>query len=134
MGGAPAAAAPAAGSTTLKIRGLPFRATNADLLAFFAGYHVDPSTIEFNTQHDGRHNGEAWVSFVSAEECARAMVEKNKQHMGNRYVELFPSDKPGAGGQVQEAYPPQQQQMMMQLPSFAMPPAVPIMAPPATIA
>jgi len=30
--------------------------------------------------------------------------------------------------------PQQQQQMMMQLPSFAMPPAVPIMAPPATIA
>ena len=35
-----------------------------------------------------RPTGEAFVEFVSAEEAGRAM-EKHKQHMGSRYVELF---------------------------------------------
>jgi hypothetical protein len=52
--------------------------------------------VSFSTLPDGRtaHNGEAWVSFSSAAECARAFAERNRQHLGNRYIELFMQDRP----------------------------------------
>jgi hypothetical protein len=37
----------------------------------------------------GRASGEAWVTFTSAAEAERAVQERNRQHMGSRYVELF---------------------------------------------
>jgi len=37
----------------------------------------------------GRPSGEAWVSFGSQQEAARAIAERNRAHIGNRYVELY---------------------------------------------
>ena len=50
---------------------------------------VVPNGVHIMTSGPGeRPTGEAFVEFVSAEEAGRAM-EKHKQHMGSRYVELF---------------------------------------------
>jgi len=38
--------------------------------------------------------GEAFVSFLTLEEAQRAIVEKDRKHIGPRYVELF-LDKTG---------------------------------------
>ena len=38
---------------------------------------------------DGRFTGEAWVTFASPAEAQRAQAERNRAHMGSRYVELF---------------------------------------------
>jgi hypothetical protein len=33
--------------------------------------------------------GEAYVNFTSLEDAQRAVVEKDRKHIGPRYVELF---------------------------------------------
>jgi len=38
---------------------------------------------------DGRQTGEAIVAFPSRADAERAILEKNRQSLGNRYVELF---------------------------------------------
>jgi heterogeneous nuclear ribonucleoprotein F/H len=38
---------------------------------------------------DGRPSGEAWISFARLEDARRAVREKDRHHMGDRYVELF---------------------------------------------
>ena len=37
----------------------------------------------------GKPNGVAYITFASPEEAHRAVNEKHKQHIGNRYVEMF---------------------------------------------
>ena len=73
----------------VKIRGIPYRITAMDLATFFQGFSYHPELIQIAMGADGRPNGEAYVTFVSAEEAQRAIYMKNKQHLGNRYVELF---------------------------------------------
>jgi RNA recognition motif. (a.k.a. RRM, RBD, or RNP domain) len=79
------------GSVNVKMRGLPFHATVGDIVAFFAGYDIsrNPNAIALNIGPDGRPSGEAWVQFASPDEALRAVHEKNRAHMGSRYVELF---------------------------------------------
>ena len=72
---------------TLRMRGIPYRATVEDVYRFFAGFQVMAGGVVLG-QRDGRSTGECWVTFASPQEATRAMVMNNK-HMGNRYVELF---------------------------------------------
>ena len=44
------------------------------------------------TSLDGRPSGVAFVEFASAEEAKAAMI-RDRQSMGTRYVELFPSSR-----------------------------------------
>uniref|UniRef100_A0A7S4B3A2 RRM domain-containing protein n=1 Tax=Chrysotila carterae TaxID=13221 RepID=A0A7S4B3A2_CHRCT len=74
-------------SGTLRIRGIPFRATVDDVFRFFSGFQIMPGGIVIG-QRDGRPSGEAWVTFASPVEAQRAMGLNHKT-MGNRYVELF---------------------------------------------
>ena len=78
--------------STVRMRGVPFRATVQDILTFFGGYHFIPESARIGSESSGRASGEAWVSFASAEEASRAIADKNRQHMGSRYVELFKED------------------------------------------
>ena len=74
----------------VKLRGIPFRATPTDIAAFFAGYEgCLPHTAQIGTGADGRPSGEAWIAFTSDAAATRAVAERNNQHLGNRYVELF---------------------------------------------
>lgn len=77
------------GGVNVRMRGLPYHATVGDIATFFAGYDVNRNAIVLGGGADGRPNGEAWVQFSSPEEAARAVHEKNRAHMGSRYVELF---------------------------------------------
>jgi RNA recognition motif-containing protein len=72
------------------MRGLPFRISNHDILDFFRGFDILPQSVQIGMTSDGRSSGEAWVSFGSSEEAQRAIIEKNRQHLGSRYVEIFP--------------------------------------------
>lgn len=75
--------------STLRLRGLPYRATVEDVLAFFEGYEVVADMVRMGRDRDGRASGECWVSFGSEEEASRAQRERNKEHIGDRYVEIF---------------------------------------------
>ena len=82
------AGAPAGKPGTLRMRGLPFRATVDDVLRFFHGFQVvQPGGVVIG-HRDGRPSGEAWVTFANPAEAQRAMCLNNK-NMGSRYVELF---------------------------------------------
>ncbi|KAG8465954.1 hypothetical protein KFE25_005524 [Diacronema lutheri] len=94
---AAAAGAPGAGSGMLyvRMRGLPFSATEADVLRFFAPLRPLPNGIALSRGPTGAATGEAHALFAS-EQDARTALQRNRQLMGQRYVELFLVSSPDA--------------------------------------
>ena len=80
----------------LRMRGLPFAATKDDIIQFFAGYNPVPESVVLTYRNDGRATGEAYVGFASPDDAKRAM-ELHRRTMGNRYIELFISNKDEQG-------------------------------------
>ncbi|KAL2634576.1 hypothetical protein R1flu_006055 [Riccia fluitans] len=76
----------------VRMRGMPYSCTSADITAFFKGMQVVPDGIFLCTHADGRPTGEAFVEFLNEETAARAM-QLHREPMGSRYVELFRSTK-----------------------------------------
>lgn len=74
----------------LKLRGLPYSATEPDIADFFRDYEVKEGSVRIVRRPDGKVTGEAYVEFASAEVAKKAM-SKDKMTIGSRYVELFPS-------------------------------------------
>jgi len=77
-----------AGEGILKLKGLPFQCTFAEVRGFFAGYHIRMSGINFVMHPDGRPTGMAFVEFESVHEAIRAM-EKDKARFGPEYGDRF---------------------------------------------
>lgn len=73
----------------VKMRGLPYTATELEIREFFGddvkilGIHI--------TRSQGRPSGEAFIEVRSDEEMDQVMA-KNRENMGKRYIELFPSN------------------------------------------
>lgn len=76
----------------LRMRGLPFAASKEDIFEFFAGYNPIPESVVLTYRNDGRVTGESYIGFASADDAERA-IELNRRSMGNRYIELFISNK-----------------------------------------
>ena len=64
------------------MRGLPSRATEEDILAFFRG-EVSIASIAINMGDDERHNGEAILHLTSALDGERAL-RFDRECMGHR--------------------------------------------------
>jgi hypothetical protein len=107
-GGGGAAKREAAHTCVLKMRGLPFSARKADVIAFFgcappagvppaggtpAGWALSEDSIHIVQEASGRPAGIAFVEFAGAEEARAACAARNRKTMGARYVELFPSSR-----------------------------------------
>ncbi|KAK1261879.1 hypothetical protein QJS04_geneDACA001385 [Acorus gramineus] len=75
---------------TLKLRGLPYSVTKADIVEFFEEFGLKENNLNIVCRRDGKVTGEAYVEFVSVEEAKKAMG-KDKMMLGSRYVEIFPS-------------------------------------------
>jgi len=73
-------------SETLRLRGMPFHSTEADVSTFFKGYSIASGGIKLGPQ-----GGHGTVRFSSTEEARRALLNLNHSYMGNRYIELFSS-------------------------------------------
>ncbi len=73
----------------VKLRGIPFTATEDDILEFFEGMNVIPGSVQIGVNREGRPSGEAWVGFPSMDWAQRAVNDRNNQHMGSRYIELW---------------------------------------------
>lgn len=73
---------------TLKMRGLPFKASTEEVLKFFRGFSIVPETLQFGWDRYGRPSGEAWIAFQSPEEAQRALRERHRDYIGHRYIEL----------------------------------------------
>jgi len=79
-----AVAATGGAADSLRLRGMPFHSTEADVTAFFKGYNIASGGIKLGPQ-----GGHGHVRFASVDEARRALVSLNHSYMGNRYIELF---------------------------------------------
>lgn len=78
----------------VRMRGLPFTTTAAQVVAFFDGVEVvrGDEGVVFTRLTDGRPTGEAYVEFPTKEAQDEAM-QRHKEKLGARYIELFVSSK-----------------------------------------
>lgn len=76
----------------VRMRGLPFEATKGQIQDFFGDIEVKDSNIFIITRPDGKASGEAFVLFETEVDAERALV-KDKEKLGDRWIDLFPSNK-----------------------------------------
>lgn len=87
--GGPAAFAFEKPFPVVRLRGLPFNANELDIFEFFQG--LDPVDVLL-VRRDSRNTGEAYVLFGTAMQMDFAL-QKNRQSMGRRYIEVFRAKK-----------------------------------------
>eukprot|EP00850_Spirogloea_muscicola_P012074 SM000077S21548 [mRNA] locus=s77:144588:147856:+ [translate_table: standard] len=75
-------------SDVVRLRGLPFSATEGDIADFFKGLELGPDGVVICVNFQGRSTGQAYVQFVSTEQANKAL-DRNRQHIGSRYIEVF---------------------------------------------
>lgn len=97
--------------SVIKVRGLPWEATAMDLCKFFRDCDIvgGPNGIHFCTNDRGQPSGEAFIEMERPEDVEKGL-EKHKQNMGRRYVEVFESrlsvmEKVKKGGSDRERSP-----------------------------
>jgi heterogeneous nuclear ribonucleoprotein F/H len=76
----------------LRMRGLPFSAKKEDIAKFFESHNPILDSIVLTYRSDGRATGEAYVGF-EAPEASNSAMDLHRKSMGNRYIELFLSNK-----------------------------------------
>jgi len=82
---------------SIHMRGLPFEASQNDVMKFFQAKDGEaklaPVQVRILFEPNGRAKGEADVDFATHADAERAM-QKDKQNMGHRYIELFLKSTP----------------------------------------
>mmetsp|Transcript_8716 Transcript_8716/g.28688 ORF Transcript_8716/g.28688 Transcript_8716/m.28688 type:complete len:294 (-) Transcript_8716:182-1063(-) len=73
-------------SPILKLKGLPFSATEQDIFAFFQGYQLQQASLHFG--QDNRPSGMAFCVFSSPDEARKAMA-RDRAYMGQRFVKVL---------------------------------------------
>ena len=76
----------------LRMRGLPFTATKGEIYEFFKKYEPIQESICLTYRSDGRATGEGYIAFQKPDDAKEAM-NLHRNTMGNRYIELFISNK-----------------------------------------
>ncbi|VDM41065.1 unnamed protein product [Toxocara canis] len=74
----------------VKCRGLPWSCTEEEIRLFFEPAERSIVKVTLTKNRDARPSGEAFVTFDSEEDYEYALT-KDKQHMGKRYIEVFPA-------------------------------------------
>jgi RNA recognition motif-containing protein len=70
------------GKHIIRLRGLPWQASNQDILDFFKGLRIaggDEGIFHVQTA-TGRATGEAYVQFETAEDCAEALKKRSSTY------------------------------------------------------
>ncbi|NXE07076.1 ESRP2 protein, partial [Lophotis ruficrista] len=114
----------------IRMRGLPFTATQEDVLGFLGPECPVTGGKEgllFVKYPDGRPTGDAFVLF-SCEEYAQNALKKHKEILGKRYIELFRSTAAEVQQVVLNRY--MSTPLIPTLPA----PIIPVIPPPYTIA
>ncbi|KAM6958775.1 G-rich sequence factor 1 [Aplochiton taeniatus] len=74
----------------VRLRGLPYSCTETDIVMFFSDFHIVEDGVTIVRDYRGRNSGEAYVQFAS-QEMADEALQKDREAIGNRYIEVFPS-------------------------------------------
>ncbi|KAG2452738.1 hypothetical protein HYH02_002968 [Chlamydomonas schloesseri] len=79
--------------SVVKIKSLPFDATQLDIIQFFDAYKLKPNGVQLVVRSDNKPTGEAFVDFETPEEAQRSIKEKDhkvfSEKFGDRYVRLI---------------------------------------------
>ncbi|XP_073695474.1 G-rich sequence factor 1 [Garra rufa] len=76
----------------VRLRGLPFSSTEKDIINFFSGLEIVEDGVTIVLDRKGRSSGDAFVQFAT-KEMAELALKKDREVIGNRYIEIFPSRK-----------------------------------------
>jgi hypothetical protein len=78
----------------VRLRGLPYSATAADVVKFFDALDIVRGVdgVLFTFTPDGRPTGEAYAEF-DTDEAHKEAMKRHKEMIGTRYIELFVSSK-----------------------------------------
>ncbi|XP_052448243.1 G-rich sequence factor 1-like isoform X1 [Carassius gibelio] len=76
----------------VRLRGLPFSCTEEDIIQFFSGLEIVEDGVTIVLNRKGRNSGDAFVHFATKEMAEKAL-KKDREVMGNRYIEIYPSRK-----------------------------------------
>ena len=80
-------------TSTVQLRGLPFRATIAEVKAFLGEHakhlNTDDPAIELVLNPDGRPSGFARVHFTTPQAARACREALHRQPMGDRYIEVL---------------------------------------------
>lgn len=82
----------ASSDCVVRLRGLPFSSSEADIVQFFSGLDIVQNGITIVTDNQGRNSGQAYVQFTSQQAFEEALT-KDRELIGHRYIEVFPSRK-----------------------------------------
>ncbi|KAL7676581.1 hypothetical protein ACOME3_002831 [Neoechinorhynchus agilis] len=74
----------------LRLRGIPYYCTKQDIYDFFSGLQIAHNGVYISMDEAGNASGVAFVAFVKMDTAYKAL-EKHRQMIGHRYVELFQS-------------------------------------------
>ncbi|GAU89108.1 hypothetical protein RvY_01699 [Ramazzottius varieornatus] len=111
----------------VRMRGLPYEATASQICQFFADGGVEvvdgEDGVLFVKSRNDRSTGDAFVLFRTEEDGQKAL-DKNKQRIGSRYIELFRSTT----SEVQQVMNKTQEQKEAQQPLIPIPPPLPFPA------
>ncbi|KAJ7327231.1 hypothetical protein JRQ81_016990 [Phrynocephalus forsythii] len=75
----------------VRLRGLPYSCTEEDISEFFSGLTICNITFVMDQRGRGK-TGEAYVQFAAPEMANQALL-KHREEIGNRYIEIFPSQR-----------------------------------------
>merc|ERR550534_675165 len=81
----------------LRLRGLPFHCSAAEVWPLYADYEVDETQVYLRLHtvgaRIGQQNGDAFIRFASPQLAQAAMMKANRLMLSGRYIELFPSSE-----------------------------------------
>jgi hypothetical protein len=88
-------------ATAVRLRGLPFSASEQDVLAFFAQHDIvdriadGPHAVNLLLRSNGRPSGQAVVQMKERADTETAQHVLGGQWMGSRYIEVFSYNEDG---------------------------------------
>ena len=88
----------------MRLRGLPFTATEQDIYAFFGKHDIvervveDRNAVRMIMKGNGKASGQAVVLLTSHGDIPIVKQVLNGQYMGQRYIEVFQHSEEDEGG------------------------------------
>ncbi|XP_060738655.1 G-rich sequence factor 1 [Tachysurus vachellii] len=76
----------------VRIRGLPFNCAEKEIVQFFSGLNIMKDGVTLVMDRWGRSSGDAFVQFAT-QEMADEALKRDRDVIGNRYIEVYPSKK-----------------------------------------